>query len=157
MAKLISKHITRKNFAKFGKIVTAPTGVPTSEGTNYKFWSDIADYNIRGETEVGICTVYRQSGNSVSSVEQHKMTPEILIPIDAPFILPLLAEGRPANEMEAFEVNPGEAVIINEGVWHAACLPAGADKSSYFVIFRKNTPHEDVANKSVTTVTIEKK
>lgn len=157
MAKLISKRITQKNIAKFGKVVLAPTGSPTSEGSNYKFWSNIADYGIRGDTEVGICTVSRQSDNSVSSVEQHKMTPEILIPIDSPFILPLLSEGRPDNEMEAFEVYPGEVVIIYEGVWHAACLPVAAEESSYFVIFRKSTPHTDVTKKSITAMTIENK
>jgi len=157
MAKLISKRITEENIAKFGKVVLAPTGTPTSQGSNYKFWSDIAEYSIRGDTEIGICTVSRQLENSVSSVEQHKLTPEIIIPIDFPLILPLLSEGRPENEMEAFEVHPGEVVIINEGVWHAACLPAATPESSYFVIFRKNTPHTDVTKKSITAMTIESK
>ncbi len=157
MISITSKHLSGKNFVKYGKVVLAPHGPATSEASNYKFWSDIANYSIRGETEIGICTVYREEGNPVTSVEQHKKTPEILIPIDSPFVLPLLLDGSPDEETEAFTVDPGEVVIINEGVWHAACLPVAAEKSSYFVIFRKNTPREDVAKKGVGKITVEVK
>lgn len=155
MTSIRSIHISDKNFEKYGKVVLAPGGPTTAEAGNFKFWSDISHYSIQGETEIGICTVYREAGNPVTGVEQHKKTPEILIPIDHPFVLPLLLEGRPDEETEAFTVNPGEAVVINEGVWHAACLPVSADESSYFVIFRRNTPGEDVTKKGIGKITVE--
>src|SRR5512140_3024433 len=142
-------HITGKNFASFGKVVAGPKGKPTSQGSDYKFWSDIADYAIDGETEIGICTVYRQKDSTITGMERHLRTPEILVPIDAPFILPLLLEGEPETSARAFRVNCGEAVVINAAVWHGACLPVGRKVSSYFVIFRKMTPHEDVEKKPV--------
>jgi ureidoglycolate hydrolase len=144
-----SKKITTENFKKFGSIVTAPIGKPTSEAPDYKFWSDIADYKINGETEIGICTVYRQKENKIYGMERHLRTPEILIPIDGGFVLPLLLEGDSENKAEAFMVEIGEAVKINDAVWHGACLPAGKNESSYFVIFRKGTPHEDVEKKNI--------
>lgn len=147
--KIRPRHITAENFSTFGRIVTAPTTRPTSQAADYKFWSDIADYAIEGETEIGICTVYRQRKTEITGMERHLRTPEILIPIDAPFVLPLLLEGAEENDVRAFGVNPGEAVVINSGVWHGACLPKGKKQSSYFVIFRKNTPHDDVARKPV--------
>jgi ureidoglycolate hydrolase len=91
----------------------------------------------------------------ISGVERHLRTPEILIPIDAPFILPLLLDGQPDSAVEAFQVNLGEAVLIDKAVWHGACLPVGKKESTYFVIFRKNTPHEDVAKKNTQKVQIE--
>lgn len=153
--KIKAKHITPENFAKFGKVVTAPTKPPTSQASDYKFWSDIASYHIDGETEIGLCTVYQQPVMEISGVERHLRTPEILIPIDAPFILPLLLEGQPESAVEAFQVNLGEAVVIGKAVWHGACLPVGKKESTYFVIFRKNTPHEDVAKKNIQKVQIE--
>lgn len=135
------------NFKDYGKVVKTPSGKPTSEGADYKFWSDIADYKIAGETEVGICTVYKQENENVMGVERHLNTPEILIPIDAPFILPVLKKDE--NKLEYFEVGIGEAVVINNAVWHGPCLPVGKAESSYFVIFRKNTPFEDVEKKSL--------
>lgn len=152
--KLKALHITEENFRKYGKVVTAPSGQPTSEANDYKFWSDIASFMIEGETEIGICTVYRQENPEVATVERHLDTPEILIPIDGPFSLPLLLEGESENSMDAFAVDIGEVVVIDKGIWHGACLPVGQDRCSYFVIFKKNTPHNDVEKKPVAPVTI---
>ena len=153
--KIKSKHISQENFKKFGKVVTAPEGKPTSQSADYKFWSDIADYLIEGETEIGICTVYKQPINQISGMERHLRTPEILIPIDAPFTLPLLLDGESEEDTEAFQCDLGEAVVINKAVWHGACFPVGKEESSYFVIFRKGTPHEDVEKKETRSIGIE--
>ncbi|MGE5352411.1 MAG: ureidoglycolate lyase [Acidobacteriota bacterium] len=152
--KLSSQHITGENFLKFGKVVTFPEGSPTSEAKDYKFWSDIASYHIDGDTEIGICTVFRQPESEINGMERHLDTPEVLIPIDAPFTLPLLLEGDKEEDAKAFQVNVGEAVVINSGVWHGACLPFKVEKSSYFVIFRRRTPYEDVEKKDIRTLEI---
>ena len=146
---LTPAHVTPGDFAPFGMVVLRPTGTPTSQAVDYKFWSDIARYTIRGETEIGICTVYRQPEVRIDGMERHLHTPEILIPIDAPFVLPLLLDGAPVEEARAFRVNIGEAVVINPAVWHGACLPLGQEQADYFVIFRRGTPREDVEKKPV--------
>ncbi|OGU74263.1 MAG: hypothetical protein A2V93_08185 [Ignavibacteria bacterium RBG_16_34_14] len=153
--KIKSEHISTENFKIFGKVVAAPTVNPTSQAQDYKFWSDIANYLIEGETEIGICTVYKQRKNYINGMERHVRTPEILIPIDAPFILPLVIDRKDEDQVKAFQCNLGEAVVINKAVWHGACLPVGKDESSYFVIFRKGTPHEDVEKKNIKTIEIE--
>jgi len=153
--KIKSEHISSENFKKFGKVVTAPKGSPTSQAADYKFWSDIANYNIDSDSEIGICTVYKQPKNEITGMERHLRTPEILIPIDAPFTLPLLIDGEAEDNAKAFQCNLGEAVVINKAVWHGACLSVGKDESSYFVIFRKGTPHEDVEKKNIKTIEIE--
>lgn len=154
MLKLNSKIIDNANFKKFGSVVKTPRGNPTSQAADYKFWSDISDYKIDGETEIGICTVYKQNKNVVETVERHLKTPEILIPIDAPFVLPVLLDGESEEKVEAFKVDIGESVITNQAVWHGACLPVGKDEASYFVIFRKNTPNEDVEKKKINPIEI---
>ena len=145
---LVAKRPTPSNLAKYGSIAGAPSGAPTSAGAGYKFWSDITRYSVDGETEIGLCTVFERPGEAVDSMERHMHTPEILIPIDAPFALPVMADG-PGVAPEAFLVNPGEAIVINGGVWHGACLPVRRQQSSYFVIFRRGTPGEDVHKQNV--------
>ncbi len=154
MIKIKAKPITPENFKKFGQIVTSPKSEPTSQAVDYKFWSDLAHYLVNGETEIGLCTVYQQPTTEISGMERHTRTPEILIPIDAPFVVPLLRDDDPAEQTTAFQVNIGEVVVIDKGVWHGACLPVGKKESSYFVIFRRNTPHEDVEKKAIPTVEI---
>jgi ureidoglycolate hydrolase len=152
---ITAKRATSAGVAPFGSVVKAPAGSPASEGAGYRFWSDIAHYRIEGETEIGLCTVFDRPGTAIDTVERHMKTPEILIPIDAPFVVPLMIDGNESSGPEAFSVDPGEAIVISGGVWHGACLPVGKRESSYFVIFRRGTPGEDVQKKTVTPFTIE--
>lgn len=149
-----TERITEENFSPFGAVVIMPEGEPSSEGASYRFWSDIVHYDVDGSTEIGICTVFKPGGASITGLERHLGTPEILIPIDAPFILPVLAGDQEVSQLAAFRVNIGEAVVINPGVWHGACIPANTEESSYFVIFKCNTPHEDVETKKIQPVNI---
>ena len=153
--KIKVKKITSENFSTFGKVVTGAVGDPTSKAADYKFWSNIMSYYIDGETEVGICTVYKQPSISINGMERHLNTPEILIPIDAPFILPLLLNKDKPEQAEAFTVDVGQAIAIDEKVWHGACIPLNKSESSYFVIFKKGTPNNDVGKTNLPEITIE--
>ena len=144
-----AQKVSREKFQKFGKLATTPVGQPTSEGVDYKFWSDLASYQIDGETEIGICRVFQQEQNLIDGMERHLHTPEILIPIDAPFVVPLLQDGETSKNAAAFQVEPGQAIVIDPAVWHGACLPVGKKESSYFVIFRRKTPYTDVEKKAI--------
>jgi len=155
MVKIKTKKVSKENFSRFGKVVLIQDNKPTSEDSSYKFWSNIASYSIEDETEIGICTVYTQKESVLNIMERHLKTPEILIPIDAPFVLPLLKEGESEGNAEAFQVGIGEAVVINKAIWHGACLPVGKDESSYFVIFRKETPDLDVYKKEIEEIEIQ--
>jgi ureidoglycolate hydrolase len=154
MTEIQARRVSSDNFRPYGSIVSIPKGDPTSQSKEYRFWADIADYHIDGSTEIGLCTVYAQPHSDISGVERHIRTPEILIPVDAPFVVPLLLDGRPDSAVEAFHVEVGEAVVIHSGVWHGACLPVDAPQATYFVIFRKGTSHEDVSKKDITPVRI---
>ena len=150
------KKVTAENFASFGRLVSLPVAEPTASGKTFKFWSDIAHYNIDGETEIGLCTVYAQPEISIDQLERHIHTPEILIPVDAPFMLPLMLDDKSLAEAECFQVDPGEAVVIDDAVWHGPCIPVGVKECSYFVIFRRGTPHTDVEFKKVHPISISK-
>ncbi|MEO8398551.1 MAG: ureidoglycolate lyase [Ignavibacteriaceae bacterium] len=149
------KEISEENFKLFGKVLAAAEGNPTSQSQSYKFWSDIINYKIDGETEVGICNVYKQPENLIEEMERHLRTPEILIPIDAPFVLPLLSTEAGSEKVEAFKVGVGQALKIDDAVWHGPCIPADKKECSYFVIFRRGTPQEDVEKKKIQKVKIE--
>ncbi|HAE87817.1 TPA: hypothetical protein DCG86_07315 [Candidatus Marinimicrobia bacterium] len=148
------KPITVESFKRFGQVVQLPKTRPTAEGETFSFWSDIAHYFIDGQTEIGLCTVTVPSGHQITGLERHLKTPEILIPIDAPFVLSLLLEGERVQELKVFRVNVGEAVVINRGVWHGPCIPLEKPKSTYFVIFRQKTPLDDVEKRSISGVIV---
>ncbi len=147
------KRINAENYAAFGHVARVPSGEPLAADETFKYWSDSAHYRIEGETEIGYCTVYREDDEVVAWMEQHAQTPEILIPVDRPFILPVMSDD---GRIEAFQAKPGEAVVIRPGVWHSACKPVDADEATYFVLFRRGTPHQDVSKKDIEPVRIAK-
>ncbi len=148
-----SQRMTSENFARYGRVACLSDAAPTAEDATFRYWSDAAHYGIDGETEIGFCTVYRQDEPAVTWMERHDRTPELLIPIDGPFLLPVMGEDERA-EVEVFEVQPGEAVVIGQGVWHSACRPADGDAATYFVIFRRGTPREDVIKKDIASTAV---
>lgn len=151
--KLVAIRASAEAVARFGAVVLAPNGVPTSESADYRFWSDQAHFRVEGETEIGICTVFARPGVPIASLERHARTPEILVPIDAPFAVPLMRDGDAGPSV--FQVEIGEALVIDPMVWHGACLPVGKARSSYFVIFRRGTPHDDVEKRPVPPIEVD--
>lgn len=153
MKTVLAERISASNFARFGSIARL-TGQPaTAAGATFSYWSDLARYHVAGETEIGVCTVFAQPEPGTNWMERHDQTPEILLPIDAPFLLPVMSNDGSA-EVAVFEVQPGEAVVIGAGVWHSACLPLGADQATYWVLFRRGTPAEDVVKTDIPAVRI---
>ena len=145
MRSIRAERIGSANFGAFGSVARFPTSAPLAETTQFKYWADQAHFGVEGETEIGYCTVVRPAGGLVDWVERHERTPEVLIPIDVPVILPVMKDDRVA----AFEVHPGEAAVVAQNVWHSACLPLHAAEASYFVVFRRGTPQEDVIKQSL--------
>jgi ureidoglycolate hydrolase len=154
MTAITPTRLTPEGFARYGTVVQRPQGPPLAADATFAFWSDVAHYHVAGETEIGLCTVYRQAGAPVTWMERHARTPELLIPLDAPFVLPVMTADAPDSGVEAFHVAVGEAVVIGQNVWHSACHPVAGEAATYFVIFRRGTPHEDVIKKPVAGVAI---
>ncbi len=150
MSEIQTERITQEGFSPFGKVVLRPDKPPTAKGEEFEFWSDIASYHLEGETEIGLCTVFRLPGHKVGWMERHHKTPEILVPIDAPFVLPVMRD----RAIRAFRVEVGEAVVLDPGAWHSACLPADKESATYFVIFRRGTPNTDVEKTTTEPVVV---
>jgi len=149
------KKITPTSFAKFGKVADAKIKPPLVDAENLKFWTTITTYTVDGETEIALCQV-KKSVDSVEMLERHVKTPEILVPIEGDFILPVAPAGNlqdpeetpEASSVEAFLVRSDQAVVMEKGVWHTAPIPIG-EETSFFVIFRKETTKQDAAFKKL--------
>lgn len=142
--------LTADAFRPFGSVFEPPGGPPLASDETFSFWSDLTSFAIDGEAEMGLCTVSAGDRPTVSWMERHMRTPEILLPQGRPFLLPVMeSEGR---EVRIFRVAADQAVVIGTGVWHSVCLPAGSEDISYVVIFRRGTPHEDVEKIDIPTL-----
>ena len=153
MTTLLPKRLTADAFARYGTVARLPETAPLAATDQFRFWSDVAAFEHEGATEIGFCTVVRRSGEHAERVdwmERHARTPEVLVPIDGPFLLPVMA----GEVVEVFRVEPGEAVVLAPDVWHSAGIPVGEAAVTYFVLFRRGTPQEDVVKTAIPPVAI---
>ncbi len=131
------ERLTAERFAPFGQAIIKPGAVPTSCGTGWDCWFDVgrlADADLRiGQV------VTQWTGEPVAVMERHPGE-EFLLPVDGPLIQVVAPAGdlgdptgRPdASAAVAFRIEPGEAVVVAPGVWHAAALPVAETALYYF-------------------------
>jgi ureidoglycolate hydrolase len=132
MQTLACRPLDAEAFAPFGRAVPRPTGAPTSQGTGFECWFNVAELTGR-DLKLGQ-VVARRGAGSVAAMERHPDI-ELLVPITGPMIQ-VVAPGRDlsdaleqprAEEAIAFVLQPGEAVVVAPGVWHAAAMPVAEE------------------------------
>lgn len=148
--------VTHDSFNKYGQVVLLPN-YPAPLGTEtIKFWPALARYMVNGKTEIGICTCLKRP-RKIDSMERHLNTPEILIPLDDNFLLPIAVPSQPVNKgnklkvkgIQIMNIKKGTAVIMEPGVWHWAVWPENGKSVTYLVLFKLNTPRYDFDKKSL--------
>lgn len=130
--------LTREAFAPFGQAVPKPAGRPTSAGEAFDCWFGVGTLHGR-DLRLGQVLARRPAGGVVEAMERHPDI-ELLMPATGPLVQ-VVAPGRDladpleqarAGEAVAFLLEPGEAVVVAPGVWHAAAMPAGPETLYWF-------------------------
>lgn len=143
--------LTAAAFKPFGEVIAIPeTQPPTSDLGVLRWWGGLAKAQIHEQIEFGMFTV-KTRPREVAEMERHVKTPEFLVGLGGEFILVV---GRPsvgphgpdAAKVKAFEVKPGQAVLMSRGTWHAWPFPHG-DEGLFLVAFRDATATRDLKTK----------
>lgn len=125
-------------FAPFGQAVPRPAGPPTSTGDGFDCWFGVGTLFGR-DLRLGQVAARRPTGGCIAAMERHPDI-ELLMPATSPLVQ-VVAPGRDladpqeepdAGQAIAFLLQPGEAVVIAPGVWHAAALPACEETLYWF-------------------------
>lgn len=82
----------------------------------------------------------------IDTMEAHTCQ-ELLVPISGPIVQPLalgadMADVNavpPLDTIVAFIVEPGEAILINAGIWHSPALPYRCEQVVYHFMFPRQT------------------
>ena len=130
--------LTREAFAPFGQAVPRPAGPPTSSGAAFDCWFGVGTLH-GADLRMGQVLARRPEGGVVEAMERHPDI-ELLMPATAALVqvvapgrnLADAAERPRAEEAVAFLLQPGEAVIVAPGVWHAPAMPVDAEAFYWF-------------------------
>lgn len=143
MKKTKVKSLKNDNFKKYGQLISESKNSPDVENELINYWDSVSELDLAEGLNTGI--VEGKSNNKVvDGVEKHTGSPEIIVALSNDFII-LLGSSEDKNkvEYEAFLVSQGEAIVLNENIWHS--VPLAVNQSCRcLIIFKKDTFSNDL-------------
>lgn len=143
MSKIIEIHpepLTSDRFAPYGTAILLPSAPAPKKGKDWDCWFYLGRLGVSEENPtVGIVHT-RLSDDLIEHMEAH-LHPEFLLPVTGPVIQPVALPLDPSDPnpqpdaatVRAFIIEPGQSIVMGNGVWHCAALPLKSDTWYYFV------------------------
>ena len=136
-------HATKENFAKFGTVIRLKD-TKCFEGDGWKCWLS-EDVCMDQPAHFGITYVNTYPPYRVDSMERHTKTKELMVCGEKSPIVVALADSDPfgrakSADVQGFYIEPGEALVINKGIWHDACRAFEAKTHYYFLSLETDEP-----------------
>ncbi|MDB4157767.1 ureidoglycolate lyase [Candidatus Pelagibacter sp.] len=139
------KPINKKNFKKFGDMITTDDIRPLEINNGYaKRYDGIANLDVKkddGESIISIFSALKRSfPMKVDMMEKHPLGSQAFIPMKETTFLAFVApEGdKPdLNKVEAFIIPKGVGVNYNAGIWHFPLI--ATEDMNFLVVDRKGT------------------
>ena len=139
------KTITKKNFLKFGDMITTEDIKPLQINNGYaKRFDGIANLNTSkdgGKTIISIFSALKRSfPMKIDMMEKHPLGSQAFVPMkETTFLVFVAPKGvKPnLNEIEAFIVPPGIGVNYNPGTWHFPLI--STEDMNFLVVDRKGS------------------
>lgn len=135
-----------KSFIKYGKVVELnPLSKASIKTDQVTFWKQRASYLIKNKTEIGVLKV-KKSEMVFSELENHFITPTVLIPIYGDFVMAVAGPSdkiTSAKKVEAFHFSRDQLVVLNPKAWHGVTYPLKEKEITLLVIFGENTLDKD--------------
>ena len=138
--------LSAEAFAPFGRVVGMPDREPDATGEPWRWWADTAALApADGSYTVGYLEIDRGVA-AFDWAERHIESEELVVPVRGRLLVYVGPAGQgddPARDrFRVFEVRPGEAVVLANGVWHGAPL-AGDGSATAIVLLLEGTGAND--------------
>lgn len=136
--------LTEESIQGYGALLHNSRKEPAANDEVFKWIPDIFKYDFGKSVTVGILTGKKRK-IEIDRLERHKHTAEILVQLvnDAILFLSRPSEKVPTrDQVQAFELKCGHAVVLNEGVWHWIPFPVDDDCKT-LIIYKDGTGAHD--------------
>lgn len=133
--------ITDESFKGFGKILHSSTNPPVFDNNEFSFTAEVFKFVAKDKMSVGILKAYKRDIKP-ECLESHADTVEMLFQLENNSVI-FLAKSKSLDEIKAFYFSQGEAIAINQGIWHWVPFPYDCDFCKTLVIFNDGTSSND--------------
>ena len=141
---------TTDTFAPFGTLVQQPKRATDANGPGWQWWDNLACFETP-DSMIAIGYLHLQPSQlAFDWAERHMYSQEMIIPLGGPcliYVAPALYPDEPAHmpgldQFRVFQLDQGQAVILDSGVWHGA--PVAVDQAiQVIVLLKQNTGETD--------------
>lgn len=154
--KIKVEELSQDAYRPFGQFVRTPIHQPTIEDSIVKYWAHLAGFDIKGVIDVGWVTMRRRP-MTLTQLERHFSTVEVVIPLDDEMVLPVAIGREPFDtqvppaieDVSGFILRPGQMVTFEPGTWHFGGFPLNRAEASFLVFTKRGTAESDVAMQSI--------
>lgn len=137
--------VNEKNFAKFGKFISADQNKSREHFDGFFYTGNIAVCELFPATSISLLEPEKRD-ISLKSMEAHKETEEVCIAIknDCLFFVAEDVNGSPdVNNIHAFILREGDTVIYAKGVWHWVPFCINSEYCKQLIVYKNNTGAND--------------
>jgi ureidoglycolate lyase len=139
------RELSEEAFAPYGMVIQQPAAVADASGNGWQWWSQTAVIPQTDKPYVAGYLSLQPGPLQFDWAEYHKYSPEVIIPLGYEC---LIYVGTPDPEpdwerIEGFRIRPGQAVVLQAGVWHGAPLALDQPLTA-LVLLRQGTGLCDV-------------
>lgn len=138
---LIPVLITDESLKGFGQILHSSSKLPAFDNTEFTFTAEVFKFAAKEEMSVGILKAYKRDIKP-ECLESHTDTVEMLFQLENNSVI-FLAKSKSPDEIKAFYFRQGEAIALNQGIWHWVPYPFECDSCKTMVIFKDGTSSND--------------
>jgi ureidoglycolate lyase len=112
---------------------------PSKRGDIWQCWFPVGSMQLDAPLGLGIVRTSRLP-QSIADMERHVSREELLFPVDKPIVQPVglskdLASEKAVPQVEdvqAFIIQPGQAIIMARGTWHAPAYALEHEEALYY-------------------------
>ncbi len=137
------RSINNESLKSMAKHICLPGKSPDRSTINCNVWSNIFGFDF--PVEANFLEVKKRS-LLLKQMEKHAHTPELVISLNGPTIVPLAPAGDlgcSQENMLAVVLDQGEGLLLEPGTWHLAPFPVN-DTAEVLVIYKKGTSQDDM-------------
>jgi ureidoglycolate lyase len=139
---VIAEALTPEAFEPFGMVVGRPAAPADASAPGWSWWAHAGGLPAEERPYAIGYLALEPAEPAFDWAERHERSVEMIAPLGAECLVYVAAPGPEPESFRVFRVQPGQAVVLDRGVWHGAPL-APREPTAALVLLLEGTGAQD--------------